>query len=157
MKSHEVLKKVIQGVGTKQVAHDMRVSNSLVYKWCADPGEETDLEASGARNPLDRILELVDSTGDREPILWLCEQVSGHYVENPEIEDQDLSTECLRHTQELLSKFSDLLQVISISIGREGRIDEEEAAEIRTSWQQLQRRAEGFVRGCEKGTFDDTR
>ncbi len=37
MKSHEVLKQVIEEVGAKRVAADLKVSNSLVYKWCQEP------------------------------------------------------------------------------------------------------------------------
>ena len=40
MKSHEVLKRVVESVGTKQVAHDLGVSSSLVYKWCSEPAKE---------------------------------------------------------------------------------------------------------------------
>ena len=39
MKSHEVLKQVIEEVGTKRVAAELKVSNSLVYKWCQEPPE----------------------------------------------------------------------------------------------------------------------
>lgn len=157
MKSHEVLKKVVEGVGTKQVAYDMRVSTSLVYKWCADPGLDSKREASGTRNPLDRILHLVEATGDPLPIIWLCEQVDGHFIEDPDIPDEELDAECIRHTQVLLEKFTKLLQVISESIANESRIDEEESVDIRASWQELQRQAETFVRGCERGTFDPAR
>jgi hypothetical protein len=157
MKSHEVLKKVVEGVGTKQVAYDMRVSSSLVYKWCADPGVDSKREASGTRNPLDRILHLVEATGDPQPVIWLCEQIGGHFVESTDVPDEELDAECIRHTQVLLEKFTNLLQVISGSIANESRIDEDEAREIRSSWQALQRQAETFVRGCEHGTFDPTR
>ena len=39
MKSHEVLKGVVESVGAKQVAHDLGVSTSLIYKWCEGPPE----------------------------------------------------------------------------------------------------------------------
>lgn len=157
MKSHEVLKQVVEGVGTKQVAHDMRVSTSLVYKWCADSSADSKRETSGARNPLDRILHLVEATSDPTPIIWLCEQVGGHFVQDPDIPNEELDAECIRHTQVLLEKFTNLLQVISESIANESRIDEDESRDIRTNWRELQRQAETFVRGCERGTFDPTR
>lgn len=157
MKSHEVLKKVVEGVGAKQVAYEMRVSTSLVYKWCQQPGETSDSEASGARNPLDRILQLVRSSGEPGPIIWLCEQAGGHFVEEPEVPDEEIDTAYIQHTQALLEKFSQLLQVISDSIANEGRIDDEESKEIRERWSELQRHTETFVRGCEKGIFDPSR
>jgi hypothetical protein len=157
MKSHEVLKQVIEAVGTKQVAGDLKVSSSLVYKWCADPVVDGERDPSGARNPLDRILELCGSTGDRRAIEWLCGQVGGYFVETPKAPLAEAPTECIRHTQSLLAEFSSLLQVISESIANEDRIDAEESAQIRRQWQQLQSQGEAFVRACEGGHFDPSR
>lgn len=70
MKSHEVLKQVIEEVGAKRVAADLKVSNSLVYKWCQEPPDDLEDERSGTRNPLDRLVTLLASTGDRRPIEW---------------------------------------------------------------------------------------
>ena len=86
MKSYEVLKRVVESVGTKQVAHDLGVSASLVYKWCALPAKELGDDGSGVRNPLDRLIGLVESTGDRSPAEWLCAQVGGCFVEDPDLE-----------------------------------------------------------------------
>ena len=63
MKSHEILKTVVESVGVKHVASDLGVSTSLVYKWCARPDPSP--TGSGARNPLDRLVTLFESTGDR--------------------------------------------------------------------------------------------
>ena len=52
MKSHEVPRGVVEELGAKQVASDLGVSTSLVYKWCARPASGP--TGSGARNPLDR-------------------------------------------------------------------------------------------------------
>ena len=112
MKSHEMLKVVIEEVGAKQVAYDLKVSSSLVYKWCAEPVGPNDPDRSGARNPLDRVLPLCDSTKDRRPIEWLCREVGGYYVESPDVDVEMIDSECIRHTQSLLSEFSQLLQVI---------------------------------------------
>ena len=80
MKSHDVLKAVIETIGTKQVASDLRVSTSLIYKWCAEPPTEAGDDASGARNPLDRLIQIFESTGDRRPIEWLCVRADGFFV-----------------------------------------------------------------------------
>ena len=158
MKSHEILRHVIESVGAKRVAADLKVSSSLVYKWCAEPlDEDGDRDPSGARNPLDRIIHLCDATADRRPVEWLCEQVGGYFVETPNVEIDDAVEDCIRQTQALLAEFSNLLQVISDSIANEGRIDEHEARAIRRRWNQLQSQGEGFVRGCERGLFDPSR
>ena len=157
MKSHEMLKRVIEGVGAKQVAHDLRVSNSLVYKWCSEPPADLTDDRSGARNPLDRVLQLVESTEDRRPIEWLCGQVGGFFVESSTPEEDPVDSRYIDHTRTLLFEFSELLQVMSDSIANEGRIDADESIEIRRQWQRLQGRGEGFVRACEEGLFDPAR
>ncbi len=59
MDSHQVLQKAIEKVGAKKVARDMRVSSSLVYKWCQPSTDDATIEPSGARNPLDRVAALL--------------------------------------------------------------------------------------------------
>lgn len=158
MKSHEVLKQVIETVGAKQVASDLKVSSSLVYKWCSEPvDDEGERDPSGARNPLDRVIQMCESTGDPRPVEWLCQQVGGYFVESPDVDLSEIPSECIRHTQALLARFSSLLQVISDSIANEGRIDEDESKQIRREWNQLQSQGEAFVRACEGGHFDPTR
>ena len=158
MKSHEILKQVIEAVGTKQVASDLKVSTSLVYKWCSEPTDaEGERDLSGARNPLDRLVQLYESTGDRRAVEWLCGQVGGYFVEDPDVDVGNVPGECIRHTQSLLGKFSQLLQVISESLAHEGRIDERESRQIRKQWHALQSQGEAFVRSCEGGLFDPTR
>ncbi len=158
MKSHEVLKQVIEAVGTKQVASDLKVSSSLVYKWCSEPlDDDGDRDPSGARNPLDRVIQMCESTEDRRAVEWLCQELGGYFVESPEVDLIGVPGECIRHTQSLLAEFSSLLQVISESIANEGRIDENESEQIRWRWHQLQSQGEAFVRACEGGLFDPTR
>ena len=157
MKSHEVLRDVIEEVGVKQVAFDLRISSSLVYKWCSPPADDDAPDASGARNPLDRVLQICDSTRSRLPAEWLCSRVGGYFVESPDSEPEELDSQFLRHTQELVARFSRLLDKLSTSIANEGRIDSREADEIRDQWRELQSHGEAFVRGCEIGHFDPHR
>jgi hypothetical protein len=153
MKSHELLRSVVDVVGTKQVAFDLKMSASLVYKWCSPWSAE---DGVGVRNPLDRITELIASTGDRRPVEWLCDYSGGFFVESSKSESKDdLDGECLRQTQTLLSEFSELLQAISLSQADESGIDSDEATVIRAKWQSLESRGEAFVRSCEHGRFDD--
>jgi hypothetical protein len=150
MESHDVLKRVIETIGTKQVASDLKVSTSLVYKWCAEPGED----ASGARNPLDRLIQLHDSTSDRRPIEWLCTQAGGFFVQSVETEPETIDEAYVSHTQRLLAEFSELLRTVAESMAHEGRIDAGESKQIRAKWQSLQSCAESFVKACERGSFD---
>ena len=75
----------------------------------------------------------------------------------PRVNEHEIDQEYVKHTQALLSEFSELLQVLSESIEHEGRIDAAEAKEIRRQWQRLQGRGEAFVRACEHGHFDPER
>lgn len=157
MKSYEILREVVDQVGTKQVAFDLRVSSSLVYKWCSAPAEEGEFDASGARNPLDRMVQICESTRSRVPVEWLCGQMGGYFVESPDAEPEELDATFLHHTQELVAHFSRLLDAFSSSIARDGRIDSKEASDIRSLWRELQSHGEAFVRGCEVGRFDPDR
>ncbi len=155
MKSHEIMKSVVGVVGTKEVAFALNTSASLVYKWCAPWNPED--RAGTTRNPLDRVLELVECTDDRRPVEWLCREVGGIYVDPSSIESEvDLDAECIRHTQTLLSEFSDLLQVISLAMADESGIDRAEAEQIREKWHRLQSQGETFVRACERGLFNES-
>ena len=149
MKSHELLRQVIQPYGVKKIAHELRVSSSLVYKWC----EEDDEEGSGARNPLDRILKLVESSGDRQPVEWLCQRTGGTYVPNPVVDLAGYDVEFIAHTQQLLDNFSQLLRTMSQAMADDGRVDDDESETIRREWDRLKGAAEAFVQACERGMF----
>ncbi len=150
MESHEVLRAAVDTVGAKKVAHDLKVSSSLVYKWC----QEQD-EASGARNPLDRIREIVECTDSTGPVEWLCRSAGGYFVPDPAVELNDFDAEYMQHTQRMLQNFSDLLRVISESMLNDGSVDRSEADRIRSEWDRLKGYAETFVSACEQGLFGD--
>ena len=150
MESHQVLKQSIDRIGVKKAAADMGLSTSMIYKWC-----EEDEDSSGARNPLDRITRLCEVTGDVEAVSWLCQQVGGTLVLDPEVEPADPDTRYLEGTQEILGEFSGLLETMSASITNDGKIDIDESKQIRTKWTALKRYAEQFVQACEKGLFDE--
>lgn len=148
MNSYDVLKKAIEPVGVKTVASAMGLSSTLVYKWC-EPKHVSD--DPGARNPLDRIVQLYDLTRDPGPVEWLCQKTGGFRVENPRKVAPGKKV-LLRSTQEILKEFSDLLAVISDSYSNDGIIDREEAKRIRKEWERLKIVAETFVIMCENGT-----
>ena len=149
MESYEVLRDAIQSVGVKTVAHETRLSTSLIYKWCQS---KDDPDSSGADNPLDRIGKLVQVTGDTGPIHWLCQQANGFFVENP-VKGETDNTPALMAAQKLVKEFSELLTVVSQSFENDNSIDAQEAEKIRAEWEQLKTVAEQFVVACENGVY----
>jgi len=149
MDSHEMIKKTVAKAGVKSVAADMALSPSLIYKWCEAKGQD----ASGADNPLDRILNLCQITGDHGPIVWLCEQVNGFFIENIAPDMMETELRVLNMTQRILREFSEMLDMVSKSMAHENGIDKDEAKSIRVEWEDLKRVGEQFVLGCEMGAF----
>ncbi len=149
MKSFEILRETIKDVGAKSIASDMKLSTSLVYKWC----EST--EGGGAENPLDRVLQICELTGSAEPVDWLCRQTNSFRVKNP-VDAGESIVPVLRSTQGILKEFTELLQAVSKSYDNDGVIDEKEAQKIRREWEDLKCLAESFVYACEQGTYGES-
>ena len=70
MQSHELLREVFQKCSAKQVAAELGLSLSTIYKWA----EADDGTGSGTANPLDRIESLLKCTNDPRIVQWLCHQ-----------------------------------------------------------------------------------
>ena len=147
MESHDVLKRAMQKTTPKAVAAELGVSLSLVYKWAEKPTEF----GSGSRNPLDRLLQIMDLSGDTGIVEWLCRQQGGHFVKDPDVSAHQID-HILPATQEIIGHFSDLLNEISDAAADQS-VSKEEAIEIRQVWDKLKSYAEGFVRCCENGDF----
>jgi hypothetical protein len=147
MESHEVLRRALRKTSPKAVASDLGISLSLVYKWAEKPNDEN----SGSKNPLDRLLQIIELSGDTGITEWLCRQQGGHFVKDPDVSDQQVG-HILPATQEIIGKFSDLLTEIS-DAAEDLSVTPEEADEIRQVWDGLKSYAEGFVRSCENGDF----
>jgi len=152
MRSHEVLKRAAESVGVKALAGQLRLSPALVYKWCQE-SDLSDPESSGARNPLDRLTDIVRVTGDREVINWLCHEAGGFLVLNPPDSPSRVSTELLVNTQHLVKDFSQLLLTVTKSIEDDGKIEPVEADRIRNEWEKFKATVEGFTVACERGVF----
>lgn len=152
MKSWEILKQAVEGVGVKAVAARLKVSTALVYKWCQESAADDPL-ASGARNPLDRVQTLVGLTGDTHLVNWLCNSAGGFFVANPRPDGSLREEQLLGVTQRVVEDFGQLLTNISRSIENDGAITADEADTIRQSWEELKTQAEGFVVACERGQF----
>lgn len=151
MESHEVLKHAFAKTSPKAVAADLGVSLSLVYKWAERQAED----GSGSRNPLDRLLKIIELSDDPRIVEWLCRQTGGYFVRNPQ-SSCEKGYEVLPATNEIVGQFSGLLQRIS-EAAVDNHIDSAEAKEIRECWDKLKSYAEGFVRCCEEGDFEQLR
>lgn len=150
--SHEVIRHCLEKVSPKEVAAELGVSLSLVYKWAQPP---EDNHGSGARNPLDRLRSLIELSGDAGPAEWLAEVCGGYLVRNP-ASACERGFQVLPATHELVTQFADLLQTVSRAAA-DNRISKDEAREIRTVWTRLKSYAEGFVTCCEEEDFDPIR
>lgn len=156
MRSHEVLKKATETIGVKALAHELRLSQALVYKWCQQWNPD-DPDASGARNPLDRLADIVRITGDRHVVNWLCHESGGFFVVNPPQRPADTSADLLSGTQRLVGEFSQLLRTVTKSIEDDGEIEPAEADRIREAWELLKGTVEAFTVACERGVYRNER
>ena len=148
MQSHELLREVFQKSSAKQVAADLGLSLSLIYKW-AEPPEEN--AGSGSANPLDRIAALQRSTQDPRVTQWLCEQAGGFFVRNPRTHHAHPDF-LIPATNEIVQEFADLLAVIA-GAAADSHINAQEAKTIRARWEELKTVTETFVACCENGNF----
>lgn len=147
MESHELLKELLKKTSAKQVAADMGLSLSLIYKWAEPPADDA---GSGSSNPLDRIAQLLATTGDRQIAQWVCERAGGFYIANPILRSHD--QELIPATNNIVRDFADMLGVIATAAADQ-QITDDEAKRIRGRWEQLKSVTEGFVHAAERGNF----
>ena len=150
MESHEVLRRSFEKTSPKAVAAELGLSLSLIYKWAERQAED----GSGSRNPLDRLLKVVEITNDPGIVEWLCQQCGGYFVANPGgFRD---GYEVLPATHAIIRQFCALLNEIS-KAAADNSITPDEAEEIRERWDKLKSFTEGFVACCEEGDFEQLR
>jgi transcriptional regulator with XRE-family HTH domain len=137
MKSAEVIELAVADKGPKAVAAALGVSLSLIYKW----------SEGKTGNPLDRVEELIAATGSTAPVTWLCQQAGGSFLPRPPASQID-EARLVAETQRMLKEFSDMLQAMT-SAFLDGKVSAQEAALIRSEWEELLPIAEGLVRACE--------
>jgi hypothetical protein len=147
MESHEVLQRALRKTTPKAVAAELGVSLSLVYKWAEKPG----VDGGGSKNPLDRLLQIIELSEDQGIVDWLCRKQGGHFVKDPELAGEKVEA-ILPATQQMIRHFSRLLDEISIA-AQDHMVTKDESKEIRLCWDKLKGQAEAFVRACEKGEF----
>lgn len=150
MHSHEVMKEVLKKTSAKQIAADMGLSLSLIYKWAEPPEDDS---GSGASSPLDRVGQLIRITRDPRVAQWVCEQAGGFYIRNP----QQLPSHqpLIPITNDIVQEFADMLATIATS-SADNVITKDEAKNIRRRWEELKTVTEGFVTACESGSFSAT-
>jgi len=154
MKSHEIIRHAVDDLGVKSVAAGLKVSSALVYKWCEPPAEHADPEASGAKNPLDRVRELFLLTKDIRLIRWLCNEAGGFFAANPVPDLRRTTDETIfSETREMVRDFSELLDAVTASLQGDQQVDPNESDRIRQKWEDLKACAEHFVLSCEKGLY----
>jgi len=148
MKSHELIRQLLQKANAKQLAAEMGLSTSLIYKW-AEPGEEG---GSGALNPLDRVEQLAHLTDGIRVAQWVCACAGGIYVKSPKSLPGGETHSLAAASHEIIHEFADMLSTIA-GAALDNNITAAEAREIRERWQTLQTDTEEFVRSCEQGDF----
>lgn len=148
MESHEVMREVLKSTSAKQIASDMNLSLSLIYKWAEKPDPEA---MTASYNPLDRMDQLTQSTRDLRLIHWLCQRTGGFFIRNPKTHHSHPDY-LIPATNGVVQEFADLLAVIA-SAAADNHIDEGEARKIRARWEELKRSTETFVSCCEAGNF----
>jgi hypothetical protein len=148
MQSHELLREVFQEASPKQVAADLNLSLSMIYKWAEPPDE---VSGSGTSNPLDRVEALFRSTGDLRLVQWICQRAGGFFIKNPKTSHSHPDF-LIPATNEIIQEFADLLAVIA-NAAADNSISHEEARKIRARWEELKTVTESFVRCCEEGNF----
>ena len=147
MQSHELLREVFQKTSAKQVAADLGLSLSMIYKW-AEPDEG---DGSGSVNPLDRVEALIRSTSDPRLVQWICQRAGGFFIQNPKT-TKPHPDYLIPATNEIVQEFADLLAVIA-GAAADNQITPPEAKKIRARWEELKTVTETFVACCEEGNF----
>jgi hypothetical protein len=146
--SHDVLRDACHAPGAKAVSSQLGISQALLYKWSQPPSDDG---GSGTANPLDRVRQLYEATGDRALIDWLCHHANGFFVPNaPGFAPGDSLYPAINH---LLQEFAATLGTIA-KAGEDHRITPPEARLVRERWNHLKSVCEGFVLACEQGDYD---
>ncbi|MBI3877702.1 MAG: hypothetical protein HY300_17375 [Verrucomicrobia bacterium] len=148
MQSHELLREVIRDSNAKQIAMELNLSLSMIYKWAeASDGPR----GSGSANPLDRVAALVRCTNDPRLVQWICEQAGGFFIRNPKTTHPHPDF-LIPATNGIVQEFADMLAVIA-QAASDNHITSAEAKAIRARWEELKSVTETFVHCCEKGNF----
>jgi hypothetical protein len=147
MHAHEVMREVLKKTSAKQIAAEMALSLSLIYKWAESPEDQG---ASGANSPLERVGQLIRITRDARIAQWVCEQANGFFINNPQ--NLPAGQPLIPVTNDIVQEFADMLATIATS-SADSVITKDEARNIRRRWEELKSVTEGFVTAAETGGF----
>ena len=148
MQSHELLRELFQECSPKQVAAELGLSLSMIYKW-AEPGDPA--AGSGSTNPLDRIDALIRCTSNPRLVQWICQRAGGFFIRNPKTTHPHPAY-LIPATNEIVQEFADLLAVVAAAAA-DNQITQKESQQIRARWEELKSVTETFVACCEEGNF----
>ncbi len=151
--THVILKQAVDRAGPKRVSRALDVSLSLVYKWTQPPRTRKNPNASGARNPLDKLVTVFHLSQDLELIHFLCRVARGYYTTNPQLQSRE-GASFVSTTVNALNDFADLMHHAEKSLADDGEIDNDEAKKLRRMWDRLKGRLEHFIVACEEGRFN---
>tara|TARA_B100000686_G_C15968996_1_gene561741 strand:+ start:78 stop:530 length:453 start_codon:yes stop_codon:yes gene_type:complete len=146
MQSGEILRQAVSEMGVKKIASSLNLSPSLIYRWFEQMDNK---ESASTSNPLWRLSQIYELTGNLKPLEWLCERADGFFVSNGAI-DLSESEYSLTHTQQIVKEFGDLLHAISEGLSEDQVVEANEAERIRKEWEDLKRAAEAFVIAAER-------
>jgi len=127
-----------------EVAKSLNISTAMLYKWREQPHK-----GSGHPNPLDRVAMLISATGDERIVDWLAHKSGGHFIHD---EVHHTSPELFRASNALIKDFGLLITELANACDDQ-QISPAKSVALREKWNLLRKRAEGFVRACEKGTY----
>src|SRR2546423_14683483 len=148
MQSHEILREVFQECSPKQVASELGLSLSMIYKW-AEPADVT--AGSGSTNPLDRIEALLHCTNDRRLVQWICQRAGGFFILNPKT-NRPHPSYLIPATNQIVQEFADLLAGIATAAA-DNQITQKEYQQTRARWEELKSVTQTFVACCGGGNF----
>ncbi|MDR1011540.1 MAG: hypothetical protein LBM04_10550 [Opitutaceae bacterium] len=143
MDSHDIVKQILKDIPAKQIASDLGVSLSLVYKWAEPP-----LVGSGTSNPLDRIEGLTRISGSVILIEWLCERMNGRFVPGKPPEIPELHVH--RSRPELVRELGRLLGELA-EIATETATPAHKVKSLRKQWEHVKKVTEMFILAAERG------
>ena len=146
MESHEVMRAVLKSTSAKQIASEMGVSLSLVYKWAEPPAD-----GGGSGSPLERVGQLVRISKDPRVAQWVCERSDGFFIRNQPAAEASGNT-LIPATTGIVQEFADMLAYIA-QASAVNVITNDESKLIRRRWEDLKSVTEGFVRAAEEGRF----
>jgi len=149
MKSHELFRKLLEDCNAKQLAGELCLSTSIIYKW-AEPATEG---GSGALNPLDRVVQLMQATDGKMIAQWVSEQAGGFYVKNPRPLRKTAHSVVVA-TNKIVQEFAHMLSLVATA-AVDNAIEVEESGEIRDRWERVKSATEEFVTCCERGNFEE--